>query len=227
MTVALTSTTHRIPYTYTQHNKFESLSRCMSSIIKCNDNLISINGLVNHDICLLVKKCLLKDLNLRIFENYFILQKYNKSTRNNNYSIWLPWVKLDFAQQNFYFYGGKLYNKLPIGIRKLDINSELKVALKGPFLWYSYLIIIHAYMYLWALLFFFFFFLALVSFWTYIVLLHTIFATHFLFRSHYFHSAICVHIVFQAHGLLYCYTRLRMYPSCLISFVSCINFLNF
>ena len=158
MTVALISTTHRIPYTYTQHNKFESLSRCMSSIIKCNDNLISINGLVNHDICLLVKKCLLKDLNLRIFENYFILQKYNKSTHNNNYSIWLPWVKLDFAQQNFYFYGGKLYNKLPIGIRKLDINSELKVALKGPFLWYSYLIIIHAYMYLWALLFFFFFF---------------------------------------------------------------------
>ena len=33
------STTHRIPYTYTQYNKLKSLSRRASSIIKCNENL--------------------------------------------------------------------------------------------------------------------------------------------------------------------------------------------
>ena len=60
----------RIPYTYTQYNKLESLSR-RASIIKCNDNLPSINGLVNRDICLLVKKCLLEDLNPGPFDTLF------------------------------------------------------------------------------------------------------------------------------------------------------------
>ena len=104
----------KIPCTYTQYNKLESLSRRASSIIKCNDNLPSINGLVDRYICLLVKKCLLKDLNSGTFDNYFILQKYNKNTRNNNYSIRLPRVEVEVARQSFYFYGAKLYNELPI-----------------------------------------------------------------------------------------------------------------
>ena len=33
-----------------------------------------------------------------------------------NYSIRLPRVKLVFARQSFYFYGGKLCNELAIGI---------------------------------------------------------------------------------------------------------------
>ena len=100
----------------------------------CNDNLPSIIGLVNRDICLLVKKCLLKDLKSGTFDNYFILQKHNKNTRNNNYSIRLPWAKLELARQSLYFYRGKLYNKLPIGTRKLDTINEIKVALRGHFL---------------------------------------------------------------------------------------------
>ena len=128
------SSTLRIPYTYTQYNKLESLSRGASSIIKCNDNLPSINTLVNRDICLLVKKCLLKDLSSGTFGNYLILQKHNKNTRNNNHSIRLPRVKLELVRQSFSFYGGKLYNELPIGIRKLDTISELKVVLRGHFL---------------------------------------------------------------------------------------------
>ena len=97
------SSTHRIPYTYTQYNKLESLSRGASSIIKCNDNLPSINALVNRDICLLVKKYLLKDLSSGTFGNYFILQKHNKNTRNNNHSIRLPRVKLELVRQSFSF----------------------------------------------------------------------------------------------------------------------------
>ena len=97
------SMTHRIPYTYTQYNKLESLSRRVSSIIKCNDNLPWINGLVNCGICLLVKNCLLKELNSKTFDNYFILQKHDKNTCNRNYSIRLPWVKLELARQTFYF----------------------------------------------------------------------------------------------------------------------------
>ena len=80
------------------------------------------------------EKCLLKDLNSGTFDNYFILQKHNKNTRKNNYSIRLPRVKLELARQSFYFYGGKLYNELPIGIQKLYTISEFKVALGGYFL---------------------------------------------------------------------------------------------
>ena len=56
-------------------------------------------------------------------------------------------VKLELAWQSFYFYRGKLYNKLPIGIQKLDAISEFKVALRGHFLWHSYLTLVHRYMF--------------------------------------------------------------------------------
>ena len=77
---------------------------------------------------------MLKELNSETFDNYLILQKHDKNTRNNNYSIRLPRVKLELEQQSFCFYGAKLYNKLPIGIRKLDTISEFKVVLIGHFL---------------------------------------------------------------------------------------------
>ena len=77
---------------------------------------------------------MLKELNSETFDNYIILQKHNKNTRNNKCSIRLPRVKLELAGQNFYFYGGKLYNESAIGIRKLDTISEFKVALRGHFL---------------------------------------------------------------------------------------------
>ena len=71
------------------------------------------------------------ELNFETFDNYFILQKHNTNTRNNNYSNGLPRVKLELARQSFYFYGGKLYIEFPIGIRKLDTISKFKVALRG------------------------------------------------------------------------------------------------
>ena len=45
-----------------------------------------------------MKKCLLKELNSETFDDYFILQKHNKNTRNNNYSISLPRVKLELGR---------------------------------------------------------------------------------------------------------------------------------
>ena len=95
---------------------------------------------MNPDICLLVKKCLLKSLNSETFDDYFTQQMHNKNTRNNNHSIRLPRVKLELARQSFYFYGGKLYNALPLGMRKIDNICEFKVSLKGHFLWYFYLL---------------------------------------------------------------------------------------
>ena len=165
------------------------------SIIKRNDNLPWINGLLNRDICLLVKKCLLKGLDSGTFDNYFFLQKHNKNTRNNDYSIRLPRVKLELARQSFYFHGGRLYNELPIATQKLDAISEFKVVLRGH--WYSLdILILLLPIRTWIST-------PIFSFWTYIVLLYTIFAAYFLFRSHYLHSAICVHTLFQAHGFLY------------------------
>ena len=45
----------------------------------------------------------------------------------------VPRVKLGLERQSFYFYECKLYNELPLCIRKLDTISEFKVALRGHF----------------------------------------------------------------------------------------------
>ena len=100
------SSTHRIPFTNTQSQKLRSLDKRASSIIS-SDSIPTIEGQIKRDICLLVKKCLLKELTSDTFNEYFLTNQHNKGTRNNNYSVRLPQVKLEYAKQSFYFLGGK------------------------------------------------------------------------------------------------------------------------
>ena len=57
---------------------------------------------------------------LENFRNYFTLTANNIATRNNGYLVKLPNVKLAVAKKSFYFQGGKLYNNLPLEIRKME-----------------------------------------------------------------------------------------------------------
>ena len=56
------SSTIRIPCTNTQCKKLQSLDRRANSVIK--SNVTPIGSLLNRDICMLVKKCLLKKFDL-------------------------------------------------------------------------------------------------------------------------------------------------------------------
>ncbi|XP_057312380.1 uncharacterized protein LOC130653901 [Hydractinia symbiolongicarpus] len=84
----------RIPITNTQLNKLKSLENRVSSIVR-SDNIPSITGLVNRNICVLVKKCLLNELTSEHFDNYFVSQQHDNNTRNNGCIVRLPRVKLE------------------------------------------------------------------------------------------------------------------------------------
>ena len=50
------------------------------------------------------------------------------NTRNNNLFLKLPKVKLEFVKQSFYYLGAKIYNDLPIEIRREgDYDQFLKL----------------------------------------------------------------------------------------------------
>lgn len=119
------SCTHRIPSTNIQNKKLASLDRRASSVVK-SENVTPITNFVNRDICMFVKKCLLKTFNSEIFDQYFSCHEHSKNTRNNSHSIRLPRVKLELARQGFFFAGGTLYNALPLELRKTDNIMSFK-----------------------------------------------------------------------------------------------------
>ena len=103
-------------YTKTQTDQLVSLHLRAKSITG-NNHLNCITNVIQREICLLVKKCLEKQINSQIFDNYFRTQSYERATRNNNTLIEIPLLKLEVAKQSFYVAGAKIFNSLPIEIR--------------------------------------------------------------------------------------------------------------
>ena len=100
------SCTQRIPYTDTQRKKLTSLDNRAKSVVMSKD-LTPITNYVNREICLFVKKCLLKTFESEIFNGYFTCHHHEKNTRNNKYGVKLPKVKLELARHGFFFAGGR------------------------------------------------------------------------------------------------------------------------
>ena len=72
--------------------------------------------------CITVRKCLDGQM-CSNFNKYFKINVTGINTKNAK----LPKVKLDFAKQSFFYSGAKIYNDLPIDIRKeVDFNKFLK-----------------------------------------------------------------------------------------------------
>ena len=90
-----------IPCNDTQWKKLQSLQRPANFIIK--STVTSIGSCLNHDICMLVKRCLQNEFNLATFNNYFEIFYQKMNTRNNNHSITFPRVKHELARQGFFF----------------------------------------------------------------------------------------------------------------------------
>ena len=103
-------------YTKTQMDKLVSL-HLRAKCITGNNHLNCITNVIQRQICLLVKKCLEKQTNSQIFDNYFCMQSHERATRSNNTLIEIPLLKLEVAKQRFYVAGAKIFNSLPIEIR--------------------------------------------------------------------------------------------------------------
>ena len=67
------------------------------------------------------------------FDNYFEINTHRVNTRNNKYLLKLPKVKLEFAKQSFYYSGAKIYNDLPIEIRREGDYDVFRKLLKDYF----------------------------------------------------------------------------------------------
>lgn len=101
--------------TNSQQNKLQSIDKRVRKITgKCQTPII--NEIKKHAV-ILVRKCM-SDTVCCNFENFFQVKSHSKNTRNNNYQLTVPKVKLEVMRSGFKFMGVKIYNDLPMEIRK-------------------------------------------------------------------------------------------------------------
>ena len=67
--------------------------------------------------CMLVRKILDNDICGSLI-GHFTRNKHDRVTRNSDCFAILPKIKTDYARRSFYFMGAKVYNELPLDIRK-------------------------------------------------------------------------------------------------------------
>ncbi len=95
-----------------------------SGLLKLQFTIIKI---LHKQSCSIVRKCLDNRMCTN-FDNYFEIKTGSINTRNNNLFLKLPKAKLEFAKQSFYYLGAKIYNDLPIEIRREgDYDKFLKL----------------------------------------------------------------------------------------------------
>ena len=106
---------------HTQLSRLESF-HCRSVKILSREGGIKIplvSDVIKKRACTLVRKCL--DGNVcSTLQKYFTVINHNKETRNNAYLLRLPAVKTEYARRSFFFMGAKVYNELPIEVRKAE-----------------------------------------------------------------------------------------------------------
>ena len=94
--------------------------------------LPKLYSLIKREACIFVRKCL-DSSTCENFNNYFDLFKHNIRTRNNGYQLKLPKIKLVIGKKAFRFLGAKIYNELPLEIRKTSDFEEFSNLTKQHF----------------------------------------------------------------------------------------------
>ena len=124
--------TASLSFTSTQLNKLKSIENRAKQIISSNAPLPKIYSLIKREACIFVRKCL-DSSTCENFNNYFDLFKHNIRTRNNGYQLKLPKIKLVIGKKAFRFLGAKIYNELPLEIRKTSDFEEFSNLTKQHF----------------------------------------------------------------------------------------------
>ena len=102
--------------------------RSMSVVYKgeqASDYIISVVNANKLRACKLVRKCI--DNNVcDLFKSYFTVQHHGKEMRNNDNILKLPAIRTEYARKSFYFMGAKIYNELPIELRRIEHNQDFE-----------------------------------------------------------------------------------------------------
>ena len=112
-----------------QRNKLSSFHNSALNIINgsCREQLTMPSSveMIKMRCCVFIKACL--DGNVcNSFVAYFKKISHSKSTRNNGNLLALPKIRLEYARGSFYYMGEKLFNELPLEIRKQVDSSKFK-----------------------------------------------------------------------------------------------------
>jgi hypothetical protein len=100
----------------TQQTKFLSIERRSARVIG-RKKVPSIKNRIEKRANIIVWNAL-NGMLCSNFNTYFAINTHGKLTRNGNFLIKLPRIKLEFSRNSFYYYGAHLYNSLPLEIRK-------------------------------------------------------------------------------------------------------------
>ena len=113
----------QLKLTSTQAKRLWSFQdRCLKIINGNSKNPTAIQSVANGKsirACKLVRKCLNNDI-CENFQGYFELQQHKTRTINSECLIRLPGIKTEYSRKSFHFMGTKLYNELPIDLRKTE-----------------------------------------------------------------------------------------------------------
>jgi hypothetical protein len=125
----------KLTYTKTQENRFVSLERRAKQVI--GTSVPSVLSSIRKEALLIVKRSLENEVCTN-FEGYFQIHQHHMATRNNGYLLVLPKMKLELGKQSFKYSGAKLFNDLPLSVRKTStttstslFNKNLKEFLKN------------------------------------------------------------------------------------------------
>ena len=126
----------QLKYTNTQMSRLSSLHtralKIVSGDVRPNQKLTSVVNANKTRACKLVRKCLERETCEQL-QNYFTLQEHERQTRNNNYTLKLPRIKTEYARKSFMFMSAKVYNELPLELRKIENHKEFENQLKDHF----------------------------------------------------------------------------------------------
>ena len=117
----------KLSFTNTQKQKFTSLENRACRIIK--KTVPSVSATINREACCLVRKCM-NNIVCSNFDNYFVINEHSKKTRNSGYLLKVPKMKLELGKSTFKYAGTKLYNDLPLEIRKIEAFTTFKKEIK-------------------------------------------------------------------------------------------------
>ena len=90
------SSTVKTSFNKTQLLKFTSSERRASSII--GKPVDRISKTIGHNISTMVSKCVRKEFNHKILDNYFETQNHGKRTRKNGLVLKVPKIKLETSR---------------------------------------------------------------------------------------------------------------------------------
>ena len=124
------------PLSGTQIYKLNSIVRRAKNIIQRGTlkeiNLPSLENETKRQNCFFARKCL-DGVICDEFKNYFEPIQHNFETRNNNFSLRLPLMRTQYGRRAVFFNGAKVYNDLPLDIRKVKSFNIFKDKVKSHY----------------------------------------------------------------------------------------------